>query len=108
MNPATHARISVRQRGGKLKDYYAIHSFLDSTKELRSDHRHRILHTLWGVRRVVIPIFGHTITNADGREVNVKDLCERDRNSPTTNRHSSVCGSILSMMGNTRKWGKTG
>jgi hypothetical protein len=55
---------------------------MDSTKELCSDNRHRILHTLWGVRRIIIPIFGKTITNTDGKVVNVKDLCERDHILP--------------------------
>ncbi|MEL7162265.1 MAG: hypothetical protein AAFN92_16025, partial [Bacteroidota bacterium] len=38
--------------------------------------------TLWGIRRVVIPIFGHRITNAAGKVVNVKDLCEKDHVLP--------------------------
>jgi hypothetical protein len=82
MNPETHARISVARCGGCVDDYYPLHAFLDSTKELCSDNRHRVLHTLWGVRRVVIPIFGATIVNGDGRKVDVKDLCERDHILP--------------------------
>lgn len=61
MNPATHSRISVAKRKGKFEDYYPIHFFMDATKELCSDNRHRILHNLWGIRRVIIPIFGHNI-----------------------------------------------
>jgi len=82
MNPYKHAEISVQKRGGKIEDYYPIHSFMDSTKELCSDNRHRILHNLWGIRRVVIPIFGAVIVNSDGKEVNVKDLCEQDHVLP--------------------------
>jgi hypothetical protein len=55
---------------------------MDSTKELCSDNRHRILHTLWGVRRVVVPIFGSHLVNSDGRSVSVKDLCEQDHILP--------------------------
>ncbi len=82
MNPYKHSEISVKKRGGCIEDYYQIHSFLDSTKELCSDNRHRILHNLWGIRRVVIPIFGNVITNSDGKQINVKDLCEQDHILP--------------------------
>lgn len=57
MNAYKHAEISVRKRGGIIEDYYAIHDFMDCTKELCSDNQHRILHTLWGVRQVVVTIF---------------------------------------------------
>ncbi len=82
MNAVSHSEISVKKRGGVIEDYYAIHDFMDCTKELCSDNRHRILHTLWGIKRVMIPIFGHTIVNSDGRKVNVKDLCEQDHILP--------------------------
>lgn len=85
MNPFIHSKISVRKRGGCIEDYYPIHFFMDSTKELCSDNRHRVLHNLWGVRRVLIPIFGHTIINSDGKEVNVKDLLEQDHVLPDYN-----------------------
>lgn len=82
MNAHLHAELSVKRRGGQISDYYAIHSFLDATKELCSDNRHRILHNLWGVRRVLIPIFGPTLINSDGKSINVKDLCEQDHILP--------------------------
>jgi hypothetical protein len=85
MNPEVHAQISVKRWGGHVDDYYPIHFLMDSTKELCSDNRHRILHTLWGVRRVVIPIFGITITNADQKVVKVKDICEFDHILPDYN-----------------------
>ncbi|MCP9768984.1 hypothetical protein EGI22_13775 [Lacihabitans sp. LS3-19] len=82
MNAFKHSELSVRRRGGTVNDYLPIHSFIDSTKELCSDNRHRILHTLWGVRRVIIPIFGETLKNSDGKIINVKDLCEQDHILP--------------------------
>ena len=85
MNPYKHSEISVSKRGGKIQDYYPIHSFIDSTKELCSDHRHRILHNLWGIRRVIIPIFGSSINNADGKIISVKDICEQDHILPDYN-----------------------
>lgn len=82
MNSIVHSQISVRRRGGKIEDYLPIHDFIDSTKELCSDNRHRILHTMWGIRRVIVPIFGHSIINSDNKTVNVKDLCEQDHILP--------------------------
>lgn len=78
MNPRQHCRISVRRWGGAESDYYPIHEFIDSTKTLCADGRHRVLHTHWAVQHVVVPIFGHTIVNSDGKHVDVKDMCERD------------------------------
>lgn len=82
MNAYQHALLSVNRRGGAIEDYYPIHSFIDSTKELCSDNRHRILHNLWGIRRVLIPIFGPTIVNSERKKVNLKDLCEQDHILP--------------------------
>jgi len=82
MNAYVHSEISVKKRGGKIEDYYPIHDFIDCTKELCSDNRHRILHTLWGIKQVIIPIFGRTIINSEGKKVNVKDLCEQDHILP--------------------------
>lgn len=78
MNPVMHCRISQKHWGGQESDYYSIHELIDSTKNLCSDNRHRILHTIWGINNVVIPIFGHTLINSEGKKVNVKDMCERD------------------------------
>jgi len=78
MNPRQHCRISVRRWGGVESDYYPIHAFIDSTKSLCADARHRILHTHWAVQHIVVPVFGHTIVNADGKHIDVKDMCERD------------------------------
>lgn len=78
MNAMQHARISAKRWGGEPEDYYEIHRFIDSTKSLCSDARHRILHTLWGVNSVVVPVFGHSLQNSAGKSIDIKDLCERD------------------------------
>ncbi|MDI1225828.1 MULTISPECIES: DUF6915 family protein [Acinetobacter] len=78
MNAMQHARISAKRWGGEAEDYYQIHGFIDSTKSLCSDARHRILHTLWGVNSVVIPVFGDSLQNSAGKSIDIKDLCERD------------------------------
>ena len=78
MNSIMHCRISKQRWGGELEDYLLLHDLIDSTKSLCSDARHRILHTLWGVNNVIVPIVGHTLINSDGKAINVKDMCERD------------------------------
>lgn len=78
MNAMQHARISAKRWGGEPEDYYELHAFIDSTKSLCSDTRHRILHTLWGINSVVVPVFGHSIQNSAGKSIDIKDLCERD------------------------------
>lgn len=82
MDAYMHAKLSMKRWGGTVDDYYRLHQLVDSTKELCSDNRHRILHTLWGVRRVILPIFGPTLTNSDGRAVLVKAICEQDHILP--------------------------
>jgi hypothetical protein len=77
MDPHRHATLSAKRRGGEPEDYYALHAFFDTTKELCSDNRHRLLHNLWGIRRVVIPLFGVELATAGGR-VATKDVCEAD------------------------------
>lgn len=82
MNPYKHSEISVKRWGGQIEDYYPIHKLMDCTKEVCSDNRHRILHTHWGINRVIIPMFGDTFVNASGKTVVVKDLCEADHVLP--------------------------
>ncbi len=83
MNAAIHADITCRAR--KLTDqkdwdfFHNLHSFMDESKEIESTNRHRLLtHHLWFVRRVVVPLFGHTYTAVNGSKVNIKDVCEQD------------------------------
>lgn len=78
MDPLRHAKLSATRRGGAPDDYYALHALFDTTKELCSDNRHRLLHNLWGIRRVVIPLVGVEIVRADGERVPTKDVCEAD------------------------------
>ncbi len=78
MDPLRHANLSARRRGGSPEDYYALHSFFDTTKELCSDNRHRLLHNVWGIRRVVVPLFGAELTTSGGAKIATKDVCEVD------------------------------
>ena len=78
MNILKHCQISVKRWGGQAEDYIEIHRFIDQTKALCPDMRHRIFHTHWAIDNLVIPIFGESIKNSNGEEVCVRDMCERD------------------------------
>lgn len=62
MNSWNHAVSAARRWGGKPEDYIAIHEFIDSSKKVIADVRHRSLyhHTLgvWLCQEV----FGRTLT----------------------------------------------
>lgn len=75
--PLIHARSAAKRWGGEPEDYLEIEDFMDSSKAAFPDNRHRALtHNNWFIF-VVEKCFGHTITNGDGREVSVRDICER-------------------------------
>lgn len=72
MSPFKHAEQSVKNFGGKIEDYIAIHRFLDSTKTHTIDNTHRaILHNSFGID-VCEKIFGDVIVNSDGKPVEVR------------------------------------
>jgi hypothetical protein len=76
MNSFRHAQSSAKKWGGDPADYVEIHEFIDSSKRIIGDVRHRSLyhHTegVWLCQR----IFGRTITV--GRfEIPVREIAER-------------------------------
>lgn len=76
MKPFKHSNGSVKRWGGRREDYLAIHDFIDSSKMAMPDMRHRAaLHNAFGCY-LVERVFGHTITNSDGREVSTRDIAE--------------------------------
>lgn len=76
MKPFLHARGSVARWGGKPEDYIAIHDLIDHSKIAMPDMRHRaVLHNAFGCF-IVERVFGHTITNSDGRQVSTRDVAE--------------------------------
>jgi hypothetical protein len=42
-HPYHHALSSVREWGGPIEDYLAIHDFFDESKKIIADFRHRAL-----------------------------------------------------------------
>jgi hypothetical protein len=76
--PIFHAESSARRFGGISEDYIEIHNFLDSSKSVISDNRHRALtHNSWFLNNVLERVFGHTIINSDGQKVSVKEIGEQ-------------------------------
>jgi hypothetical protein len=76
--PFIHALSSVRKWGGKPEDYLPIHDLLDSSKGTIADSRHRALtHNAWFLSTILERVFGHNITNSDGRLVSVRDIGEQ-------------------------------
>ncbi len=76
--PWIHAQSSARRFGGKPEDYIEIHEFLDTSKSAVPDNRHRIFtHNAWFIFFIPEKIFGRNITNSNGREVSVREICEQ-------------------------------
>lgn len=76
-HPLHHAESSVRRWGGEVSDYLPIHEWLDVTKVLFCDFRHRALrhhsHGVFEAERV----FGVAITTSAGRVVPVRYVAEQ-------------------------------
>jgi hypothetical protein len=76
VKPAIHAKNSANKYGGSPEDYMPIHDFMDSSKSAHASMRHRaVLHNAFGIY-VAERVFGHEITNSDGRVVQVRDIAE--------------------------------
>ena len=76
MKPYIHAKNSVKRYGGSIEDYIKVHDWFDSTKAAFPEVTHRaILHNLFGIY-LAEQLFGHTITNSDGKIVQVRDIAE--------------------------------
>lgn len=77
MHTTQHARTSAKIWGGRPEDYWAIHDWLDETKEMFADFRHRALrhhsHGIFEAERK----FGHEIINSDGKPVPVRYVAEQ-------------------------------
>jgi len=72
-----HAQTSARTFGGVPEDYLAVHDWFDETKQSFCDFRHRTLrHHAEGIFQAQA-VFGHTITNSDGKKVPVRYIGEQ-------------------------------
>lgn len=76
-HPYHHALSSVRRWGGKVDDYLKVHEWFDASKAHLADLRHRALrHHSEGIFWAE-EVFGHTITNSDGKVVPVRFIGEQ-------------------------------
>lgn len=77
VKPYLHAKSSAKKYGGVPADYLPIHDFMDSSKACHASVKHRaILHNSFGIF-LAERVFGHNITNSDGKEVSVRDVAEQ-------------------------------
>lgn len=80
MNSWYHARSCARKWGGSAEEYLSIHEFIDSSKQVIGDVRHRSLyHHTMGVF-LCERIFGKTLTITKGNgsvQVPVRLVAER-------------------------------
>lgn len=76
--PYIHAVSSAKKWGGRPEDYLPIHDLLDSSKGTIADSRHRALtHNAWFLSTILERVFGHNITNSDGKLVSVREVGEQ-------------------------------
>jgi hypothetical protein len=72
-----HAVSSARKFGGVPADYQAIHDYLDGSKEIITDFRHRALRHHAEGCFAAEALFGVTITTSAGRQVPVRLIAEQ-------------------------------
>lgn len=76
-HPYHHSLSSVRKWGGEVEAYLPVHNFLDATKSLMADFRHRALrHHAEGIF-LCEAVLGTTITLADGRRIPTRYIAEQ-------------------------------
>ena len=76
MKPYEHAATSVRKWGGIPEDYLPIHDKLDSSKQSLASMQHRAMyHHSYGCY-IMEELFGHNITNSEGKLVSVREIAE--------------------------------
>lgn len=77
MNSVFHAKSAAHKWGGRWEDYIDIEEFIDSSKKIIGDHRHRALyhHTegVWLAQK----IFGRTVQVAEHKVVPVRLVAEQ-------------------------------
>lgn len=77
--PYIHAVSSVKKFGGTPEDYLPIHEFIDSSKSVIADNRHRALtHNSWFISTVIPRVFGEVFKRpSDGVVISSRDIAEQ-------------------------------
>lgn len=77
MNAVYHARSSAAKWGGDWQPYLAVHNWIDESKKIIADFRHRALRHhaegIWQCEQVL----GPTIQNSNGVHVPTRLIAER-------------------------------
>ncbi len=72
-----HAVSSARKFGGTPADYQAVHDWIDGSKQIITDFRHRALRHHAEGCLAAEALFGTTLTNSAGREIPVRLVAEQ-------------------------------
>ena len=72
-----HAVSSARRFGGIPADYQAVHDWIDGSKQIIADFRHRALRHHAEGCFAAEALFGTTLTNSAGREIPVRLVAEQ-------------------------------
>jgi hypothetical protein len=72
-----HAVSSARKFGGIPADYQAVHDWIDGSKQIIADFRHRALRHHAEGCFAAQALFGTTLTNSAGREIPVRLIAEQ-------------------------------
>ena len=72
-----HAVSSARKFGGIPADYQAVHDWIDGSKQIIADFRHRALRHHADGCFAAEALFGTTLTNSAGREIPVRLVAEQ-------------------------------
>jgi hypothetical protein len=72
-----HAVSSARKWGGTPEDYQAVHDYLDGSKVILADFRHRALRHHSEGCFAAEALFGITVTNSAGLAVPVRMIAEQ-------------------------------
>ena len=77
--PIIHAKSSAKKFGGTWEDYIEIHEFMDSSKAVIADNRHRALtHNSWFIGTVLPKVFGETFERkSDNIRISTRDIGEQ-------------------------------
>lgn len=77
MKPRKHSIISAKKFGGHPEEYQKFHDWMDQSKMIIADLRHRaLLHSSFGIF-IGEQVFGLTFTNSEGRIIDVRDILEQ-------------------------------
>ena len=72
-----HAVSSARRFGGIPADYQSVHDWIDGSKQIIADFRHRALRHHAEGCFAAEALFGMTLTNTAGREIPVRLIAEQ-------------------------------